>query len=58
LLLSVEQLLQNEYNQNLLQTKKDSQLDAQGMLYQKLIERSTDQIAIEQDVYKYIKVWL
>jgi len=28
------------------------------MLYQKLIERSTDQIAIETDVFKYIKVWL
>jgi len=56
--LSVEQLLQNEYNQNLLQTKKDNQLDTQGMLYQKLIERSTDQIAIETDVFKYIKVWL
>ena len=58
LLLSIEQLLQNEYNPNLLQTKKDSNLDAQGQLYAKLIERSTDQIQIEEQVYKYFKVWL
>ena len=59
LLLSIEQLVQNEYNPNLMQTRKENQHnDAQGQLYSKLIERSTDQIQIEEQVYKYFSVWL
>lgn len=44
LLLSVEQLIYNEFNPNLLQTKKEEKLDGQALLGTKMVERSTDQI--------------
>jgi len=42
LLLSIEQLLYNEYNPNLLQSRHEEKLDAQARLTAQLIQRTTD----------------
>lgn len=42
LLLSIEQLLHNAFNPNLLQTKKEDNLDARDKFYEQLKEGATD----------------
>ena len=58
LLLSIEQLLYNEFNPNLLQSRHEEKLDAQAKLTAQLILRTTDIRQVEERVFKYFTMWM
>lgn len=58
ILLSIEQLLFNDFNQNRLMANKKEDKNAETKFYKQIIEKTTEQTQLDHKVYPILGFWL
>lgn len=58
LLLSIEQLLLNDFNPNRLMANKKEDKNVETKFYKQIIEKTTDQTQLDHKVYQILGFWL